>query len=219
MDKAVLFYAVSYLIGSVTVGPLLARLRGVDLRAVGSGNIGATNVARALGRREALVTLVGDGLKGAAAVWLARWAGLGGMDTGLCGFCAIMGHNFPVWLAFRGGKGVATSLGVIAAWLPLSGLAFAVVWITAFRVWRISSLAALAAFLGTLCVTIVRYRESLGVVFAMTLLAVVMHRENIRRLLAGEEPRFGGAGRRPEESGPMEQENTAGSEDGKEPGG
>jgi len=187
-----LLFALSYLLGSLTFGPLLARWRGVDLRATGSGNIGATNVARALGKKEAILTLLGDGLKGAAAVGLARSVLADPVQVGICGLCAIIGHNFPVWLSFRGGKGVATSLGVLAVYVPYGGLTFVVVWLTVFRIWRVSSLAAMAAFAGTLCVTVVKYRPALPVVALLVGLAVVMHRSNIRRLFDGTEARFDG---------------------------
>ena len=187
----VLACAISYLIGSITVGPLLAAARGVNLRSIGSGNIGATNVMRAIGKKAALVTLLGDLSKGCVAVLLGMMLLKGRLEIGLCGIAAVLGHNFPLFLGFRGGKGVATSLGVLLAYVPFLGLLFAAVWVGAFRWKRISSLAALSAFAVTAVTGAVLYSAERPVVLILAILSALMHRQNISRLLRGTEPRMG----------------------------
>ncbi len=187
-----LTYIICYLIGSVTAGPVLARLYGVDLKTTGSGNIGATNVLRALGKKAAIVTFIGDTLKGSAAVLLGMHFLGDPVRVGLCGISAIIGHNFPVFLRFCGGKGVATSLGVLAAYLPLAAVGFVIIWSAVFRLWKISSLSALVAFFGVFLIAYFMYQEEFTVITVMFVLAVIMHRGNILRLVKGTEPRVGG---------------------------
>ncbi len=193
-----------YLLGSIPFGVLVMRAAGAgDPRAIGSGNIGATNVLRSGRKGLAALTLLGDGGKGALAVlaaWLAtRHASTQAQATltALAGGSAFLGHLFPVWLGFKGGKGVATFFGTLlaAAW-PV-GLAAGAVWLIMTAVFRMSSLAALAT--ATLAPVIAL---ALGRPPAIALLALGMgvliylrHIPNIRRLLAGEEPRIGGAKR------------------------
>jgi glycerol-3-phosphate acyltransferase PlsY len=190
---AILVCLLGYLLGSIPFGLLLTKLSGLgDIRSIGSGNIGATNVLRTGRKGLAAATLVLDGLKGAAAVLIAR-AWLDDQDTVLlAGLAAVLGHLFPVWLRFKGGKGVATGLGVLiaAAW-PI-GLAACAVWLVVAAISRFSSLAALAAFASAPCVAL--GLEEFGVVklsFTVAVLVFVRHRANIRRLLAGTEPRIG----------------------------
>ena len=182
-----------YFVGSIPFGVIVTRLGGAgDVRAIGSGNIGATNVLRT-GRKDlALLTLLGDGGKGAVAVLLARW--WFGPDAGaLAGGAAFLGHIFPVWLGFKGGKGVATFFGVMlaAAW-PVGVLA-AITWIAVAAVLRWSSLAALAAaVLAPLYAVLTHQRSSILALAVFTaLLILYRHQENIRRLLKGEEPKIG----------------------------
>jgi glycerol-3-phosphate acyltransferase PlsY len=182
-----------YLLGSIPFGLLLTKFAGLgDLRGIGSGNIGATNVLRT-GRKElAAATLVLDGVKGLAAVLLAR-ALVDNPDSALfAGLAAVLGHLFPVWLRFNGGKGVATGLGVLiaAAW-PI-GLSACAVWLLVAGTMRLSSLASLAAFTIAPCVGLIL--EDFSVVklaFTIAVLVFVRHQANIRRLLAGTEPRIG----------------------------
>jgi glycerol-3-phosphate acyltransferase PlsY len=191
-----------YLLGSIPFGVIATRLGGAgDLRQIGSGNIGATNVLRT-GRRDlALVTLLGDGGKGAVAVLLAWLFTRGGpvetqaVLTSLAAGAAFLGHLFPVWLGFKGGKGVATFFGTLlaAAW-PV-GLAAAATWLITAFLFRISSLAALVAvaLAPAIVLAIGRPRPIALLALFMALLVYVRHIENIRRLLKGEEPRIGGA--------------------------
>lgn len=189
-----------YLLGSIPFGVIATRLGGAgDLRQVGSGNIGATNVLRT-GRRDlALITLIGDGGKGAVAVLLAWLATRGGTSeqqaylTSVAGGAAFFGHLFPVWLKFKGGKGVATFLGTLlaAAW-PV-GLAAAAIWLIVAFLFRFSSLAALVAVALAPGVALLIGRPHAIALLAlvMAVLVYVRHHENIRRLLKGQEPRIG----------------------------
>jgi glycerol-3-phosphate acyltransferase PlsY len=191
-----------YLLGSIPFGVLVMKAAGAgDPRAIGSGNIGATNVLRS-GRRDlAALTLLGDGGKGAAAVLIAWLATRGASDqaqaalTCLAGGAAFVGHIFPVWLGFKGGKGVATFFGTLlaAAW-PV-GLLAGATWILMAAVFRISSLAALtAALLAPIFVFLVHRPSPIAALAAvMAVLIYIRHLPNIRRLLKGEEPRIGGS--------------------------
>jgi len=184
-----------YLLGSVPFGVIVTRAMGLgDLRAIGSGNIGATNVLRTGNRGAAAATLILDGAKGALAVLVARW--VAGEDAAqLAGLAAFVGHLFPVWLGFRGGKGVATFLGVLLALVWPVGLAVCATWALVAVVGRISSLAALvAAASSSLWLLPFGAERNLAVVLAMTLLVYVRHRANIARLKTGAEPRIGASG-------------------------
>ena len=180
-----------YLIGSIPFGLLLTKAAGLgDIRKVGSGNIGATNVLRTGRKGLAAATLILDGLKGAVAVLLARQF-LGDQDL-VVGTAAVLGHLFPVWLGFRGGKGVATGLGVLlaAAW-PV-GLACCALWLVAAKLRKMSSAAALTAFAAAPLFALVL--SSVDHALMALLIAVLVfwrHEANIRRLLAGTEPRIG----------------------------
>ena len=181
---------IAYLLGSIPFGLLLARLAGVgDIRRVGSGNIGATNVLRTGNKALAAATLVCDVGKGVAAVLLgARW----GMEAALAASVAVVvGHMFPVWLRFRGGKGVATALGVLLALAWPVGVIAALLWLATALIWHYSSLSALVA---AVCVPALGWAlagPSRAIALsAIAILVVLRHRENIRRLLAGTESRI-----------------------------
>lgn len=180
-----------YLIGSIPFGLLLTKAAGLgDIRKVGSGNIGATNVLRTGRKGLAAATLILDGLKGAVAILLARQF-LGDQDL-VVGTAVVLGHLFPVWLGFRGGKGVATGLGVIlaAAW-PV-GLACCAIWLIAAKFLKISSAAALTAFVAApLLALLLSHQEHALMALLIALLVFWRHEANIRRLLAGTEPRIG----------------------------
>lgn len=183
-----------YLLGSIPFGLILTRMAGLgDVRKIGSGNIGATNVLRTGNKGLAAATLLLDMLKGAAAVWIAARYGPG---TGIvAGFSAFLGHLYPIWLRFKGGKGVATYLGVLlgAAWKL--ALLFALVWLAMAFVFRYSSLSALTAALVTFAAALLLGPWLLVFVLAaMTLIVFIKHRPNIERLAAGTETKIGASG-------------------------
>ncbi|MFV2034795.1 MAG: glycerol-3-phosphate 1-O-acyltransferase PlsY [Halocynthiibacter sp.] len=181
-----------YLLGSVPFGILVARAMGLgDLRNIGSGNIGATNVLRTGNKSAALLTLLFDGAKGGVAVLAAR-ALLGEDAAQLAGLAAFVGHIHPVWLGFRGGKGVATFLGILLALNPLAGVAACASWLVVAAVTRTSSLAALMSVsLVPIWLIFLNYGFALALVAVLTVLIYLRHIPNIRRLRAGTEPKIG----------------------------
>ena len=185
--------ALGYLLGSVPFGIVMARLFGLgDLRQIGSGNIGATNVLRTGNKPAALLTLLGDAGKGAAAVLIAR-ALFADDAAQIAGFAAFLGHCFPIFLGFKVGKGVATWLGTMLALAWPVGLAACATWLVVALLFRISSLAALAAAALSPIWAILLGLTSYAVLsIALALLIFIRHRANIERLIAGDEPRIGG---------------------------
>lgn len=190
-----LWAVVGYLLGSIPSGVILARAMGLgDLRQVGSGNIGATNVLRTGNKGAAALTLLGDALKGVVAVLLA--ARLGGEDAAqVAALAAFLGHCFPVWLRFRGGKGVATYFGIIFALSLISGVIAAVIWLGVAAVSRYSSLAALMTA-GWVPVAMAFTGQGTTFVLgcALGMLIYLRHRENIGRLRKGTEGKIGQKG-------------------------
>jgi len=189
-----LVLVLGYLLGTIPFGLILTRLAGLgDIRAIGSGNIGATNVLRTGRRGLAAATLILDAAKGASAVLLAAFLIPGAVNpTWLAGLGAVIGHVFPFWLGFRGGKGVATALGVLLAASWPVGLLCCALWLAAAWLSRISSLAALAAFAASpVLAAIFAGRIALPFTGLIALLIFWRHRANIARLLAGTEPRIG----------------------------
>jgi len=186
--------ALGYLLGSIPFGLILTKLAGLgDVRAIGSGNIGATNVLRTGRKGLAAATLVGDALKGTAAVLIAAQVGEAAMLA--AGLGAFLGHLFPVWLGFKGGKGVATFIGVLLGLAPLAVLAFAAIWLGLAFALRYSSLAALAASAVTPAVLWAMGRPDAALLFLILgLLLWWKHAPNIRRLLDGTEGRIGQKG-------------------------
>ncbi len=184
--------ALAYLIGTVPFGLLLTRAAGAgDIRQIGSGNIGATNVLRTGRRGLAVATLLLDGAKGALAVQLAAVVA-GAVWMPLAAICVVVGHCFPVWLRFRGGKGVATGLGALLALDWRMGLACCAIWLAVFAVTRISSASALAAFAAAPLLAGI-FTPPYWFVAPLAIAALVWwrHSANIARLVAGTEPRFG----------------------------
>lgn len=182
--------AIGYFFGSIPFGLIITRLAGAgDLRSIGSGNIGATNVLRTGNKGLAALTLLGDALKGVVPIWLLASTPEAAI---VMAFGAFMGHLYPVWLRFRGGKGIATYVGLTLAFSYAALMAFAAVWLTTAFFTRYSSLAALLA---TLIVPAVFWFVDLprvAILFALlTLIAWWKHRENISRLLSGSESRIG----------------------------
>lgn len=181
-----------YLLGSIPFGIVMARAFGLgDLRKIGSGNIGATNVLRTGNKLAAFLTLVLDAGKGGIAVLLARWA-LAEDAAQLAGVAAFLGHLFPVWLGFKGGKGVATFLGTLLALSFPVGLAACGLWLVTAAVTRISSLSALvAAVLSPVAAWAIGRPDLLVLTVVLALIILERHKANIGRLLAGTEPRIG----------------------------
>jgi glycerol-3-phosphate acyltransferase PlsY len=189
----ILMVAVGFLSGSIPFGALFARARGIDLQKTGSGNIGATNAARALGRPLGVMVLVCDAGKAYGPVTLARhvcaadprveWIAAG------VGLAAVLGHLFPPWLRFRGGKGVASSLGVFLALEPLGAALAASLWIALYAVTRISSIGSLVATAGVMVFLLVRHAPlaHLFLAGALVVLILISHRSNLRRLWRREE--------------------------------
>jgi len=180
-----------YLLGSIPFGVLLTRAAGAgDLRSIGSGNIGATNVLRTGRKGLAALTLLLDGLKGTAAVLIvgAIWPG----DEGLAAVGALLGHLYPVWLRFRGGKGVATLVGIMTALHWPSALVYAAAWLGLLGLTRFSSVAGMGAAISAPVAAAVFGRFDLAIMYlGFALLVIWKHRGNLERLLAGTEPRVG----------------------------
>ncbi|HUK99862.1 MAG TPA: glycerol-3-phosphate 1-O-acyltransferase PlsY [Nitrospirota bacterium] len=186
----------SYLIGAIPFGLIFTRyFSGIDVRTIGSGNIGATNVLRASGKKAAIFTLLADGLKGFLPVLIVQSLFNADGTTALVGAATVLGHNFPVYLKLKGGKGVATSFGVILAVAPLIGLSCLIIWLLAAFFWKYSSLSALIAFA---CYPLITFSTSFGTRKPLAALSLFIfgmmyyrHRENIKRLIAGTESKIG----------------------------
>ncbi len=192
MMAPIILTILSYLLGSISAGFLVGSSSGVDVRSAGSGNIGATNVARTLGWKKGLVTLLADVAKGFLPVLAAHLLDLGAAAAASAGLAAFAGHLYPVFLGFKGGKGVATAAGVYLAAMPLGILALLGVFLAVVLGSRRVSLASMAAAMaGPVVAWALSYPdETVWMALFIAVLVVVRHRENIRRLLAGEEPRF-----------------------------
>ncbi len=192
----------AYLLGSIPTGYLVARWKNIDITQVGSGNIGATNVFRILGRGPGIFVLLTDAAKGALSVLFlpglaALVAGVGSpWLAALAAVCAVLGHNFTCWLRFKGGKGIATSAGALAALVPAAFLVIFITWIVVFALGRYVSLASIAAAAVLPFATAFTIQGELrwplvGLTSLLAFLAIWRHRPNIRRLLDGTENRFG----------------------------
>lgn len=199
---AILF---GYILGSIPAGYLAGRMAGIDIRQSGSGNIGATNVVRVLGKRYGYAVFVFDFLKGLAAVLIARLVAKGEIFdphleeiiSVIAGVSCVLGHSFPIWLKFKGGKGVATSIGVLFGLMPSAAIIVLLVWMLTFELTRYVSVASIVAAVALpLAVAVITYiRETNGTVllcFAVCLTGVIVfrHRSNLSRLMQGTEPRF-----------------------------
>ncbi|TCM57513.1 acyl-phosphate glycerol-3-phosphate acyltransferase [Rhizobium sp. PP-F2F-G48] len=184
-----------YLLGSIPFGLILTRAAGLgDVRKIGSGNIGATNVLRTGNKKLAAATLLFDALKGTLAAAAAAY--VFGPDAGIAaGFGAFLGHLFPVWLGFKGGKGIATYIGVLLGLAPLVVLVFAACWLIVAKVTRYSSLSALVATVVVPIVLLVAGYGRIGLLFVvLSVITWIKHRPNIERLIAGTEGRIGQKG-------------------------
>jgi len=181
-----------YLLGSIPFGMVITKVMGLgNLREIGSGNIGATNVLRTGNKSAAAATLIFDAGKGAVAVLIAR-AFIGEDAAQIAGLAAFLGHLFPIWLGFRGGKGVATFLGILLALNWIVGLAACATWLVVVLFFRISSLGGLsAAALAPIWIIIQGDTKTILLAILLGLLVFIRHRENIKRILAGTEPKVG----------------------------
>jgi glycerol-3-phosphate acyltransferase PlsY len=190
--KETLLLICAYLLGSVPTGLLLARALGVDIRESGSGNIGATNVYRTMGRSVGILTLLGDCLKGMLPVLAARWLGLSEFWIAAIGLSAFLGHVFTIFLGFKGGKGVATALGVFLGTSPLAVLFALVIFALVLYRWRYVSLASItaAAFLPAIVWLTGCSPELFLMTLAIAGMIIFKHRENISRLARGNENKF-----------------------------
>lgn len=193
----IVFIVSSYLLGAVPFGLLTAKAMGAgDIRNIGSGNIGATNVFRNAGKLGGFITLVLDSLKGVIPVLIAKaWWGTETWTLGVA-LAAVLGHNYPVYLKFKGGKGVATSLGILVALWSYVGLITIGIWIGSVLIWRYSSLGALISFMFLPMVIFVGERSIQYLVFSLLISAMIFYRhiENIKRLLSGKEKMIGKGG-------------------------
>ena len=202
--ETILFLTLAYLIGSIPFGLIVTYFFGLgDIRNIGSGNIGATNVLRTGNKFAALLTLILDGAKGAAFILvlnaLEKYNPFMDSETELyisgdlfIGLFVILGHCFPIWLKFKGGKGVATALGILLVTVPFSGIAACVTWLITAKITKISSLSALVAFTIALIVTTVIYGPLPAFAYTLiTALIFLRHKDNIKRIRSGTEPKIG----------------------------
>lgn len=192
MYKEFVIIILSYLLGSIPFGVLISKYKGVDLQRSGSGNIGATNVLRTVGKGAAAFTLIGDLLKGSISIFLAKnilqepWVVLSGIAV-------ILGHIFSVFLKFRGGKGVATAFGVILAYSPLVGVVAIFQWLMVVYIFRYSSLGAIVSFISLPAIMAILDRDKVKISFAILIAIIIItrHKENFERLLKGTETKIG----------------------------
>lgn len=182
----------AFVLGSIPFGVIITKAKGVDIRKVGSGNIGATNVLRSVGRWPALLTLLGDMLKGAIAVQIGKCFEIETFYEGVVGLAAIMGHNFSIFLKFKGGKGVATSMGVLSIYsLKIAVITF-IIWLVVVLLTKYSSLGAILSF-GVLPINILLFddKRKLLVAILITVFILLRHKDNIYRLIKGTERKVG----------------------------
>jgi glycerol-3-phosphate acyltransferase PlsY len=188
-------FLIAYLLGSIPFGYVLTRMTGRgDIREVGSGNIGATNVLRTGSKGLAAATLLLDIAKGGLAVWIGQQSQFVGAES-YAAAGVLIGHLYPVWLRFKGGKGVATLLGILLVLLPVAGLAYAIVWVGLLLIVRISSVAGMAAAVSApISAAVAGADHYFPMLLGFALLVLWKHRANIARLKAGREPRIGKGG-------------------------
>ncbi len=190
--KLLLLAFMAFVLGSIPTGLLLAKRRGIDLRTIGSRNIGATNVLRTTGMWFAFLTLAGDMAKGVVAVLIAQYVDADILSQGITGLCAVLGHNFSLFLNFRGGKGVATSFGILLPYAPQTALATSIIWLLVLMITRYSSVGALVSF-GLLPVSILLLdsREKLPIALLLSIMIFIRHKDNMIRLRHGTEHQIG----------------------------
>jgi glycerol-3-phosphate acyltransferase PlsY len=196
MTTYILYIVIAYLIGAIPVGVILSKIKGIDPRKTGSGNIGATNVMRAAGKAFGLLTLIGDALKGLAPTLIAMKYGLPSPVIAFIGLSTFIGHLFPVYLKFKGGKGVATALGVYIAISPYAILISFIAFILTFLKWRYVSLGSLIGT-GIMPLALIVLKAPMEYVYLSLIIGVLIfikHKDNIKRILSGQENRFGRSG-------------------------
>jgi len=184
---------ISYLLGSISFSYFIAKIwMGIDIRNYGSGNAGATNVLRVLGTKPAIIALLGDALKGIIAVYLGKLTGDESIML-LCGLAVVIGHNWPIFLKFKGGKGIATSLGVILTISPLSSLILIIIGVFIIYITRYVSLGSITSAIILPFIFYMLHKSGYYLIFALvlTFLALFRHRSNIQRLLSGKESKLG----------------------------
>jgi len=183
----------AYLIGSIPCGILVAKTRNINIREHGSGNIGATNIARTLGKKEGVITLLGDSIKGVLALWLSSHFLNDPSELAFVGFMAFLGHLFSIFLKFKGGKGVATGLGVFLYLTPLTALGAIIIFAITLLICRYVSLGSILGSLSLPLIGIILGAPQAYYIagFGVSTLILIKHRENIGRLLAGTESKFG----------------------------
>jgi glycerol-3-phosphate acyltransferase PlsY len=189
-----LFLILSYLVGSIPFGLVLTRYyAGIDIRTKGSGNIGFTNVLRVVGKKAAFLTLAGDTLKGFIPVVAATFIFNDYIFAAAAGIISIIGHDYPVFLRFKGGKGVATSFGALFGLMPFAGFFTLVIWLAVFYLWKYSSLAAITSYLMLPFIIVFVDFSLTNIAFALfiTTLLLIKHIQNIKRLLNGTESKIG----------------------------
>ena len=194
MTKNIILLIAAFVLGSIPFGIITAKVKGIDLKKVGSGNIGATNVLRSLGRWPAVITLLGDILKGTLAVAIGKYSGVEPLYEGLIGIAAILGHNFSIFLGFKGGKGVATSLGVLLMYTPHVALVTLIVWIGVVLFTKYSSLGAIVSFaLLPLNIMLFDFQDKTKFIISIliSLFIIIRHKDNIKRLMKGTERKIG----------------------------
>jgi glycerol-3-phosphate acyltransferase PlsY len=194
MTKNIILLIAAFVLGSIPFGIITAKAKGIDLKKIGSGNIGATNVLRSLGKWPAVITLLGDILKGTLAVAIGKYSGVEPLYEGLIGISAILGHNFSLFLGFRGGKGVATSLGVLFIYAPPAALVTLIIWIGVVLFTKYSSLGAIVSFaLLPLNVMLFDFQDKTKIFISIliSLFIILRHMDNIKRLMNGSERKIG----------------------------
>jgi acyl phosphate:glycerol-3-phosphate acyltransferase len=194
MTKNIILLIAAFVLGSIPFGIITAKVKGIDLKKVGSGNIGATNVLRSLGKWPAVITLLGDILKGTLAVAIGKYSGVEPPYEGLIGIAAISGHSFSIFLGFKGGKGVATSLGVLLMYTPHAALVTLIVWIGVVLFTKYSSLGAIVSFaLLPLNIMLFDFQDKTKffISILISLFIIIRHKDNIRRLMKGTERKIG----------------------------
>jgi glycerol-3-phosphate acyltransferase PlsY len=192
--KNIVLLIAAFILGSIPFGIIVAKAKGVDLKKVGSGNIGATNVLRSIGKWPAVLTLLGDIGKGTISVAIGRYCGAGSVYEGLIGIAAIVGHNFSVFLGFKGGKGVATSLGVLLLYTPTAALCTIMIWLVVAIATKYSSLGAIVSF-GLLPLNVLLFdpngTQKLPAAILITFFLLLRHKDNMQRLIRGTERKIG----------------------------